>query len=249
MDLKSVIRPLVPPIIYEAAHSLKVSVGLGSVIRYLPRASFAEAADEAGLGYRDKRLILRFQDGAANLHDMPDFMSAFLASIAIASSTNGPRLKVLDFGGGAGHYRSYVETAFSGVIQTEWLVVETPEQVALNSDVEAIEFSSSIVDGQFDLAIFSGSLQYVDDWKEALLKTRADFIFIARTPIADNEKAFLQIRNGHGLSYPGRVIPRRMLFGLVEGTHDLFASWTYEATLGGMGKFEAPAMLWRRKVR
>lgn len=177
-------------------------------------------------------------------------MSPFLASVAIAASQlKEAPLRVMDFGGGSGHYRAYVETAFRGKIQTNWTVVETPEQADHNSDA-AIEFSSSIPSRHFDLAIFSSSLQYVPDWTEPLSKVASDLIYIARTPFAADERSFLQTVISAGerpLSYPGRIINRQELFDLLGRTHDLFASWHFDVLLGELGSFDTPAMLWQRR--
>jgi putative methyltransferase (TIGR04325 family) len=250
MPLKSVIRPFVPPVLYEAASRLKSSIGSGSSIRFQARPSFAAAALEAGKGYRDERLLSKFAGGPTDLRAMPDHMSPFLASVAIASMnvTERSSLTVLDFGGGSGHYLSYVTTAFAGRINAAWTVVETPDQVDHNAGA-SIEFTSSIPARQFDLAVFSGSLQYLDDWRAPLTVTDAKLLYIARTSLSDRERSFLQTvtMQGKALSYPGRVICRRELFDLMEQRYELFASWSFDVSLGELGRFATPAMLWKRR--
>jgi putative methyltransferase (TIGR04325 family) len=249
MFLKSAIRPLVPPALYEAASRLKASAGFGSSIRFQSRPSFAAAAREAGKGYQDERLLSKFSGGLTDLRAMPDYMSPFLASVGIAAaSLSGSSLDVLDFGGASGHFVSYVNTAFAGRIKANWTVVETPDQVAVNADA-SIEFTSTIPTREFDLAIFSGSLQYLEDWRTPLRETNARLLYVARTALSDRELPFLQTLVGQGkrLSYPGRVLQHRELFSLLEDRYDLFASWSFDMSLGELGAFEAPAMLWQRR--
>jgi putative methyltransferase (TIGR04325 family) len=269
MDLKSVIRPLVPPIIYEAAHRIKVAIMPPSIgpptvteisvidpetsiqLAYSSRPSFAEAAIECGRGYAGEQMLEKaLSSPHAWLHKMQDYGAPILASVALAAmNAKGARLKVLDFGGGIGIFKAYVHDYFDERVATDWTVVEIPEQVAFNQDCvqDNLRFSTSVGPGPYDLAIFCGSLQYVDDWQSVLRATDADLVLVSRTAVADLEQAYVQTigRDGHLSRVPARVLPRPELFALLSERHELFASWDFKNHLVEMGSFDAPAMLWR----
>lgn len=263
MSIKSSIRSLTPPLIYEAAHRMRLKRSSGfespetaerpKPFGYFMRSSFAEAAREAGIGYSDEGLLSKFHGNHAWLTEMADFVAPFLSGVALASlNSKRQGIRVLDFGGASGYFRAYVNDFFNGKIVTHWKIVETAEQVEHNKDLNlsGVEFSTCIGDDQYDLALFSGSLQYIADWKAPLENLNADLILISRTPIADIERPFLQktMREGMAFSYPGRIISKPALFEVLEKTHELFASWRSEVHLLQLGIHQAPAMIWKRKA-
>jgi putative methyltransferase (TIGR04325 family) len=254
VNLKSAIRPFIPPIIEGVARRISARwfSGPSTPFSYSPRNSFAEAAREAGVGYEHQDLLSKFVDGRAPLDQLSDFAGAFLASIAMAAGAADHKIiRVLDYGGGSGYFRNYVDTFFDRRIRTDWWIVETPRQVELNSvlPLSDVCYSTKIGDRPYDIALFSGSLQYVEDWRAPLQEADADLIFIARTPLGDAERPYLQraFYEGKPVAYPGRVISRQDLLGILNRTHEMVASWKFKAQLLQMGEHEAPAMLWRRR--
>jgi putative methyltransferase (TIGR04325 family) len=269
MNLKSAIRPLVPPILYEAASRLKNS-SRGTAWRpgdasdsarpnnlplsYKPRKSFALAAREAGPGYNDQRLRNSFHDSPVDLgQGVPAFTAPLFASVAAASMrAQGAVIKIVDFGGASGYLRSCVNTFFGDRIKSDWTIVETADQVNFVGDLgrDDVRYSATIGAGHYDLAIFSSSLQYVEDWKTPLRSADADMIYIARTPLGDHEQPFLQstLRDGIAVQYPGRIVARKDLFAVLEPTHRLMSLWELDAHLFEMGVYDAPAMLWERRT-
>jgi len=256
-SLKAVIRPFIPKPIYQAAHDAKHMLVVEKPAPLLPqafspRSSFEEAKREAGVGYSNEDMLAKAHVTSSWLDEMQDYAAPMLASVALASQySGGDRLNVLDFGGGRGTFRAYVKDFFGDRIQTRWKVVETAEQVNLNANlgVEGFEFSTEIGSEPFDLAIFSGSLQYVDDWQRILRSTNAKYIYISRSPLDDLERPYLQtvIRGERVCQFAARVINKNALFELLSETHELFASWKFEAHLLEMGPFPSPAMLWMRR--
>lgn len=262
MELKAAIRPLVPPLIYEAASRLKRRVNPPPPAplpppnpnSFEPKESFAAAALEAGIGYENQILLSALHNGRAHLEDgVSDFVAPLFASIALASLRSGGRkIKVLDFGGASGYLRSYLNTFVDDKIATDWLIVETKAQVDFAGELTGdVRYSTEIGPGHFDLAIFSGSLQFLENWRVPLTSLDADMIYIARTPLADSEQCYLQhgIHDGAPYKYAGRVIARSDLFSLLEQTHRLHCLWKLDAHLLELGRHEAPAMLWRRQPR
>jgi len=222
-------------------------------LSYSPRASFEEAVRDAGVGYGDAAILSRGHVGHAWLTEMQDYAAPMLLSVSLAGqAAAGRRIRVLDFGGGRGSFRIYVDDFFEGRIQTSWRVVETEEQVRYNDDLDVpfLEFSTAIGSEPYDLAIFSGSLQYIGKWQDILRETNANLIYIARTPLDAVERPYLQttLRGESLCHFAGHVLSKPELVGLLSETHELFASWDFEAHLLEMGKFAAPAMLWRKKA-
>lgn len=259
MNLKSVIRPVVPPLLYGAAHQIKTRyfppTEAPKFPSFSPRESFSRAAEECGAGYDDERLLSKFHAGQVDIESgMPAPYAALLASIAAAwIDRQRDKIRVLDFGGAAGHLRSLVATFFGGNIPTDWTIVETESQVRYAGDLGRpdVRYARELEKrGAYDFALFSGSLQYLEDWRTPLRSIDADMIFIARTPVADTEKAFVQrtLRDGYPVCYPGRVICARDLESLLTETHSIFARWDMDAHLLEMGVHESPAMLWKRRA-
>jgi len=250
-DIKAAIRPFIPSPLYRAAHSAKRLLIEAPPLpqSFSPRSSFADAEREAGIGYGNEAILTKAHIGRINLIEMPDYVAPLLASVSLAAQDNN-RLRILDFGGGQGAFRAYVNDFFKGRIQTHWKVVETPAQVRFNNQLDAgnFEFATEIGSEPFDLAIFSGSLQYIDDWQGILRSTNARMIFIARTPLGGAEQPFVQsvAKSDHVMKFAGRVIDRSELTSLLSKTHELFTSWSFESHLLEMGKFPSPAMLWVR---
>jgi putative methyltransferase (TIGR04325 family) len=256
--VKASIRRFLPQPLYEFAHQIKVSIfgastPAGKLVSksFSSRTSFAQAQREAGIGYGDEAVLAKAHIGPAQLIQMQDYSAPMLAGIALAAASGNNQIRVLDFGGGSGFFRAYVNDFFDQRIQTEWRVVETPEHVQYSSGFTfpGFEYSSSIGGDRYDFAIFSGSLNYVPDWQAVLREINADLIFIARTPVDDVTQPYLQtVAIGDRTTrFAGRIIERSALFELLSETHDLFASWDFQANMLQMGKFSAPAMLWRRR--
>lgn len=252
--LKAALRPLVPPILYGMAQRMAARwlPGPGRPYSYSPRKSFAEAARESGDGYEAQGLLSKFVDSRTSLDQMSDFAGAFMASIAMASiRVDGRKIRVLDFGGASGYFRNYVDTFFDGKIKTDWWIVETKKQVDFNSSLNMndVHYSASIDNLPCDIALFSGSLQFIEDWKRPLSQVNAELIFIARTPLGKFDKPFIQrvVREGRTFSYPGQVIGKSGLLSVLEQSHKMIACWKFDAHLLQMGIHESPAMLWLRR--
>lgn len=179
---------------------------------------------------------------------MPDYLAPFLASFAYAASKK-PSLRILDFGGASGYFRAHVKSFYS-YTSTDWTVIETAAQVELNKDLGLpdVRYSTDINSETYDLAIFSGSLQFVPDWRKPLSNAQADLVYIARTPLGTKDQAFVQrITKDRGVfRYPGQVISETSLRSFLERDYTLRALWKFDAHLFELGVHAAPAMLWER---
>jgi putative methyltransferase (TIGR04325 family) len=245
-------RWLIPP-----ALSQVVSPPVGRIlVSYLPRASFADAVAEAGIGYEDPALVDGDPDErpAPNLSNMPDYFGPFIASIAVAATDCG-RLHVIDFGGALGDLFNYVNAAFSNRLPMTWTVVETALYVEHGRKLgwEGIGYEKSLDDvtaGNF--VLFSGVLQFLDDWRVTLMHPRvlsAKYILISRTPLGQAEAPYLQIVNyaDKTVRYAGRVIASNDIERVLTPTHRPLMSWNLEHHMGQLGICPAPATLWIKR--
>ncbi len=216
---------------------------------FVPAPSFAEASELASSGYGN--LVARgAPNGVWSQTDMPDYTAPMLTSVSVAAQSVQERpLKVLDFGGRTGFFRSYVNSVLG--LKTEWRVVETEEQVQHNLDLnrDGLEFSTEIGSDTYDIAIFAGSLQYVDGWRDVLNQTKASYWHFSRTPFGQTEHFFVQtiIDDGHTFKVPGRIICWDDFMAAMSGA-EMFASWTGSSHLHSMGIFQSPTMLWKSKT-
>lgn len=104
-------------------------------------------------------------------------------------------IKVLDFGGGAGHHHTEAELAFPDK-NFEWIVFETKSMVdevnskSRKTEVTFIHEMSKLEGCKFDLIIANSSLQYTDNPIQVmtdLVKLGAKYIYISPEPPSPTE--------------------------------------------------------------
>lgn len=224
---------------------------------YEPMPSFEAAEAAAGLGYNNEAILRATRaaeiDPCPSLAAMPDFFGPFFLMLALAASGKD-KVRVADFGGAIGDYHDYANTFFAGRVSFDWAVIETEMYVELGREIcpqRAFYTSLDELPWQPDIVMFSGSLQYIKDWKAYLLHTAtksAEMIFISRTPLGSEYQPFLQtVEYGDlSLKYPGAILKEDDLTDLLCTTHDLYASWALESHLKNLGVQKTPAMIWQR---
>ncbi len=229
-------------------------------VDYSPKETFEQAVAEAGIGYHAAELLTEltnnwFYVGAPRLSDLPDFFAPMFAAFAIAQCQTR-HLRVLDYGGAIGRHRDYVLAAFNGIPEPSWCVVETPLYVDYGraNEIRGVRFATTIDEagGPFDFVMFSGVLQYLDEWRRTVSHPAvqsAEYVFVSRTPFDDVERVYLQTAtySDKVVRYAGRILPRADFAALMGDTHSLFASWSMRHDMSPLGIFDAPAMLWRRQ--
>jgi putative methyltransferase (TIGR04325 family) len=229
-------------------------------IDYAPKETFGQAVAEAGIGYRAPELLTEltsnsFFVGEPRLTDLPDFFAPMFAAFAIAQC-RGRRLRVLDFGGAIGRHRDYLLAAFGGTLELSWSVVETPLYVDYGRahKVGGVHFATTIDEagGPFDFVMFSGVLQYLDDWRPIVshpVVQSTEYVFVSRTPFDECERIYLQTAtySDKVVRYAGRIVPKEDFTSFMSRTHTLFASWVLKHDMSPFGIFDAPAMLWCRE--
>jgi putative methyltransferase (TIGR04325 family) len=234
-------------------------VGLISV-DYSPKETFERAIAEAGIGYQAPELLTEltnnwFYFGEPRLTNLPDFFAPMFAAFAIAQC-QGRHLRVLDFGGVIGRHRDYVLAAFKDIPEPSWCVVETPLYVDYGRAkvTRGVRFATTIDEagGPFDFVMFSGVLQYLAEWRQAISHPAvqsAEYVFVNRTPFDESERVYLQTAtySDKVVRYAGRILPRADFTALMGNAQSLFASWSLRHDMSPLGTFDAPAMLWRRR--
>lgn len=104
-----------------------------------------------------------------------DALLPLLCSVLAQSSR---RLRILDFGGGAGASYAMLSGAIVSSCSIEYTIVEVPnvahEGAAVFADNPAVRFCSEVpTDQAVDIVFVSTALQYVDDWRLLLRKLAA----------------------------------------------------------------------------
>lgn len=231
------------------------------LIKYSARATFDQAKTEAGQGYLAPE-VLAGEYKQPKLTDtlLPGFTSPVFSAVSIAGAGEKDRpLRALDFGGAMGDMYWYVTEAFGSHIKLDWSVVETDLylQYVKKLGIRTPAFFDSIEEaarlGEFDLAIFSGVLQYLEDWRPSLRHPsvmNSRYILLSRTPVGDEEIPFLQTRitPETTVSYPGRVLRSADIAAVLEKTHRLKMSWHFDQHSDELGIIPTPALLWERRA-
>jgi putative methyltransferase (TIGR04325 family) len=234
-------------------------------ILYEYRESFEQARADAGVGYEDN-VLLKDEPRAPrdissmDIRSLPAFFGHSMAALAIvALRLNLRKLNVLDVGGALGGHFSAAKSTFGASLEFDWTVIETPlfsdyaRAYITTPEINYYDSIDSVSQEQFDITYMSSVLPYVADI-DSLISSRpvraSPYLFISRTGLGEVEIPFLQtVTYDVGLvRYPGRIISRNKLMGILEKDYDLLTSWEYEQFSVGDRPYTAPSMLWRRKL-
>ena len=123
-------------------------------------------------------------------------ITALRTALPFALGEFQPRITVLDFGGGAG--TTYFEAKYFFPNKVfKWIILETKTMVNIaesmntkNYELKFIHDFREIENMKIDLVIANSSLQYTDnpiDQLNQLINIKAKYIFITRTPLANEE--------------------------------------------------------------
>jgi putative methyltransferase (TIGR04325 family) len=137
------------------------------------------------------------------------------------------RFHLLDFGGSLGSTYFQHRPELSEIPGLQWSIVEQPHFVDSGQQEfqdEVLQFFETIGDaaqrGPVDLAMFSGSLQYVPDPLRAVenaADTGAPYLLLDRLPIIDGDRDLITIQHVvdpafYQARYPHRAFSKRRLF-------------------------------------
>ena len=152
---------------------------------------------------------------------------------------NGGGLHVADFGGSLGSFYFLHRKFLSAIKDLKWSIVEQSEYVAVGQREfrdEKLQFFSTLEQcaerGKIDLALFSGSLQYLEDPFHFLKRAAAltSCIVIDRTPFIEGEKDRITIHSPpvsiYGGSHPHRFFAKETFDRFMsELDFAVFAEW------------------------
>lgn len=171
--------------------------------------------------------------------EFPSLDFILIRPLLVFAFTDKSSLNVLDLGGGGGTHFHVVKKLISKKVSLKWAVVETPQMAIAGQNEfkdeltyftktnEAIEHL-----GTADIALASGVLQYLEDPIQGLrdlMNCNANFMFITRTALADDESTHKTIHstrlkdNGPG-PLPNEYDDQRVEYPLTIVSKNLFVN-------------------------
>jgi|LauGreDrversion4_2_1035121.scaffolds.fasta_scaffold451466_2 putative methyltransferase (TIGR04325 family) len=117
------------------------------------------------------------------------------------------KISILDFGGGLGiGYMSLVESLGSDVSRIEYTILELEEVCDHGESLlgKKVRYTSTFPKEQFDLVLAASSLQYVEDWRNALREmtfTGTQYILLSDV-FAGRINPFVTLQNYYGSKIP-----------------------------------------------
>jgi putative methyltransferase (TIGR04325 family) len=170
--------------------------------------SFQEAlADCQNLGYADSDIASQVVNRTTKLvseefknHKLSESDMRIILMGLRASQDR--RIRVLDFGGGAGYHYFLFKSWCHPTTKVDWLVIETPTMVELshgmrNSELNFVSEIPTKTEDSFDLVVVASSLQYTSDPIAILYKLinlNPEFFCITRTPMLFDDEEIITVQ-------------------------------------------------------
>lgn len=138
------------------------------------------------------------------------------------------RLRVLDWGGGLGHYYE-ISRALLPQVELDYTCKELPLLCAAGRatlpEVRFIEEDGEALSRRYDLVISSSSLHYVEDWRGLLRSLAAvtdEYLYITRLPLIRHAPSYVMVQRpyacGYDTEYLGWVLNRSELLEAARGS-------------------------------
>jgi len=246
MTLKAFLRLVLPPFVLEIYRTLRRTANPSADrFVYAPLGWETKLSAAAG-GYESARAIAFYRDGWApfvdalrNAHTKlvtdlgpdPDkwtmacehngFMT-FGYVLALAARQKGT-LKILDYGGSLGTFY-FISRALIPDVTLEYHCKELAEVARAGQEMSSEVIwhtDDSCFDEQYDLVMFSGSLQYVRDWQVVLRKasqaTRA-YLFLWAVPVVERAAAYVALQRHAGALMLHQQFNKAELLAAIDGT-------------------------------
>ncbi len=159
---------------------------------------------------------------------------AFLEGIA--SVQHQSMVRVLDIGGGLGEYFFLFEK-MAPSLHLQWTIVETPAvcRLAKNTTPRRAnlvwEESLAQVNGQFDIALMSGVVQYVERPYELLDHgiAKSNFLILNRCPLTPLDDGYVCIQRPGAFeskgSYPVHILSETELINYLQTRGEILSRW------------------------
>jgi putative methyltransferase (TIGR04325 family) len=201
--MKDFIKLLIPPLVLKLWHWMK-GIKPGPVYGFVGSyPSFAAAEAEAS-GYQTEGYSIPVANYLRAMVSEPPlvaiderFMQVHSALSYIVQSENAASLKVLDYGGGSGGYAKAIRQLMPATA-IDWTILESPIVVGACEKVvgSPARYAFSVNSQSFDVAIISGTLQYLEEPWPALEDTarHVRWVILTRLPVVsdDSDQVTLQ---------------------------------------------------------
>jgi putative methyltransferase (TIGR04325 family) len=241
MNITKVINGMLPP-----AMKTFIRGSLSRFIGFVEVSSWAEA-QKAVAGYETDTAVESIIASIQQVHAISNetkelssrdlqIISSFAIAIAAVGVSN-TKIKVVDVGGAGGDYFFMFANAMPAVT-FDWVVVETPALAAAISKTETglgrgIRWVSSLDEAgsDFDIALLSSVMQYVDDPYGLLTKVahKCKVMIINRIPLTTSkvDQATVQHVRTHGRrgAYPAWFFGSDVFIGEIDKVGDVMSRW------------------------
>jgi putative methyltransferase (TIGR04325 family) len=144
---------------------------------------------------------------------------AYVLALAAHSKST---LTMLDWGGGLGHYY-LVGKALLPDVKIDFHCKEVPlmAEVGRRLNPEVHWYSDeSCLNRKYDLIMMNGSMQYIQDWTDALRRIAssvADYLFLARVPVVQRNPGYVAVQRAYGTKMLHPQINQGVLLEVVQG--------------------------------
>jgi putative methyltransferase (TIGR04325 family) len=132
-------------------------------------------------------------------HNISISFGYVLARVAHQKSS----LSILDYGGALGHYYQ-IGKALLPDLKLSYSCKELPRMAALGKELnpEVHWFTDdSCLKNSYDLILISGSLQYIQNWRQFLrdmAESSNEYLFLTRVPVVNTVASFVAIQQAYG---------------------------------------------------
>lgn len=129
------------------------------------------------------------------------------AYVLSRAAAGRPRMSVLDWGGGMGHY-AVISRSVLPEVSIDYTVADLPGLCIAGRealpDVNFVTDPGEWANRAFDLTVASSALQYVKDWQgllHGLASATAGWVYITRIPIVENAATHVIVQRPHHVGY------------------------------------------------
>ena len=167
------------------------------------------------------KLIARVRAGDPILDPTGDRNHAIFGYVVAVATRTQPSLSVLDYGGNLGdHY--WIARALVPNVQLEYHCKELPMSVEagrrMTPDV-TWHADDGCFERDYDLVMFSGSIQYLRDWQPVVARAIAatrKYLFLADVPVVCGTPAYVATHRSRGHTALEHEMNRGEIIGTVE---------------------------------
>lgn len=239
--IRTILRQITPPLLVDLVRRPKREQALRFVGDY---PSWDEASAAAGQCYTDPGILERVRAGALKAkrgevafeRDSVTFHTRelrwpLLACVYRAAlNLPGGKFHVLDFGGSLGSTYYQHRAELSDISGLQWSIVEQSHFVECGRrefEDDVLRFFHCVQDAArhaaIDLALFSGSVQYIPDSYEILEEVASlgvPYLLFDRTPVSDGDLDKITIQHVNEpiyiAQYPHRTFAKRALLNRIS---------------------------------